>query len=82
MVSGIGEKCIEKFYHTWFNNSDYDSLPPGFMVGGPNAENFRISRYPGRCYKNVGSDFTVDEIAVNYNAPLVFVSGYFAGPVR
>ncbi len=82
MVSGIGEKCIEKFYNTWFNNSDYDSLPPGFMVGGPNSENFRISRYPGRCYKNVGSDFTVDEIAINYNAPLVFVSGYFAGPVR
>jgi len=77
MVSGIGEKSIEKYYHTWFNNSDYDTLPPGFMVGGPNADNFKVSRYPGRCYKNVGSDFTVDEIAVNYNAPLVFVSGYF-----
>ena len=78
MVSGIGEKSIEKYYHTWFNNSDYDTLPPGFMVGGPNADNFRVSRYPGRCYKNVGSDFTVDEIAINYNAPLVFVSGYFS----
>ncbi|MFA5316343.1 MAG: glycoside hydrolase family 9 protein [Dehalococcoidales bacterium] len=78
MVSGIGEKSIEKYYHTWFNNSDHDTLPPGFMVGGPNADNFRVSRYPGRCYKNVGYDFTVDEIAVNYNAPLVFVSGYFS----
>ncbi|MBN2190652.1 MAG: glycoside hydrolase family 9 protein [Candidatus Aureabacteria bacterium] len=78
-VSGYGENSVGAFYHNWFNSSlAADSYPRGFLVGGPNKDNFRISDFPARCYKPVESDFTINEPAINYNAPLVFASSFFS----
>jgi endoglucanase len=77
-VSGAGEMGVKKYYHMWFMAGHYADYPPGFLVAGPNSDNYKVSKYPARCYGLNESDFTINEIAINYNAPLVFVSSFFS----
>jgi len=42
---------------------------PGMLVGGPNANR---KSPPARQWEDVQGNFTVNEIAINWNAPLVF----------
>ncbi len=78
-VSGYGENPAGAFYHNWFNSAGGNVLyPRGFLVGGPNKDNFRVSSFPAKCYKPVKSDFTINEPAINYNAPLVFIAAFFS----
>jgi len=49
---------------------------PGMLVGGPNANG---KMPPARQWEDVQANYTVNEIAINWNAPLVFV---IAGAMR
>jgi len=42
---------------------------PGMLVGGPNANGKTL---PARQWEDVEANYTVNEIAINWNAPLVF----------
>ena len=42
---------------------------PGMLVGGPNANGKPL---PARQWEDVQANYTVNEIAINWNAPLVF----------
>jgi endoglucanase len=77
-VSSTGSNSVKKYYHMWFMAANYEDYPPGFLVAGPNSDNYKISKYPARCYTANESDFTINEIAINYNAPLVFLASFFA----
>jgi endoglucanase len=81
-ISHAGENSVDKFYHMWFMSAHYDEYPPGFLVAGPNCDNYKVSKYPARCYGFNEKDFTINEIAINYNAPLVFVSAFFSEPEK
>jgi hypothetical protein len=37
-----------------------------------------ISEFPGKCYEDNVKNYYVNEVAINYTAPFVFVSGYFS----
>ncbi len=58
---------------------------PGLLAGGPNeylqdpvlAGNFTASTPAALCYIDDQGSYASNEIAINWNAPLVFVSGYF-----
>jgi endoglucanase len=77
-LSSTGSNSVKKYYHMWFMAANYEDYPPGFLVAGPNSDNYKISKYPARCYTANESDFTINEIAINYNAPLVFLASFFA----
>ncbi len=59
---------------------------PGLLVGGPNqylsdpvlAAKFSASTPPALCYADDVGSYASNEIAINWNAPMVFVAGYFA----
>jgi endoglucanase len=61
---------------------------PGLIVGGPDRylsdpilqANFSTSTPPALCYIDDQGSYASNEIAINWNAPLVFISGYFASP--
>jgi endoglucanase len=84
-VTGVGKKYP---LHPHHRPSEADGITepiPGMIVGGPNQylndpvlqQYFNQNTPPALCYiDNVGS-YASNEIAINWNAPLVFVSGYF-----
>jgi endoglucanase len=59
---------------------------PGLLVGGPDqyrsdpvlALKFSSTTPPALCYVDDQGSYASNEIAINWNAPMVFVSGYFA----
>jgi endoglucanase len=86
-VTGIGQKR-PMFPHHRPSGSDGIVEPiPGLMVGGPDQylsdpllqANFTSTTPPALCYIDDEGSYASNEIAINWNAPLVFVSGYFAG---
>ncbi len=58
---------------------------PGLLAGGPNqylqdpvlVGHFTSSTPPALCYLDDQGSYASNEIAINWNAPLVLVSGYF-----
>ncbi len=59
---------------------------PGLLVGGPNqylndpvlAAKFTPQTPPAACYADDQGSYASNEVAINWNAPLVFVAGYLA----
>ena len=61
---------------------------PGLLVGGPNQylsssdpvldTTFTATTPPALCYLDNQNSYASNEIAINWNAPMVFVAGYFA----
>jgi endoglucanase len=43
------------------------------LIGGPNAQNANEKRPPARQWDDVKQSFTTNEVAINWNAPLVFL---------
>ena len=60
---------------------------PGLLAGGPNQylndptmqDLFNDNTPPALCYVDTVSSYASNEIAINWNAPLVFVAGYLNG---
>ncbi len=85
-VTGIGKKSVRHPHH---RPSAADNIPepvPGLLAGGPNQQlqdavlqsHFNSSTPPALCYIDDVGSYASNEIAINWNAPLVFVAGYFA----
>ena len=84
-VTGIGHK---KVMHPHHRPSQADGIAepiPGLLAGGPDQylddpvlQNiFTSSTPPALCYIDDVGSYASNEIAINWNAPLVFVAGYF-----
>lgn len=84
-VTGIGKKYPMKPHH---RPSEADGIVqpiPGLIVGGPNQylndpilqQYFNQDTPPALCYIDHLQSWASNEIAINWNAPLVFVSGFF-----
>jgi endoglucanase len=43
------------------------------LIGGPNAQNTNDKRPPARQWDDIKQSFTTNEVAINWNAPLVFL---------
>ncbi|MBO6622498.1 MAG: glycoside hydrolase family 9 protein [Balneola sp.] len=81
-LTGLGKNSIRQPYHQ-FSNELNSFLPvPGMVVGGPNSKNklngISLSEYPGKAFEDNHKNYMVNEVAINYTAPFVFVSGYFS----
>jgi len=86
-VTGVGTKSVMHPHHrpSW---ADGIIAPvPGLLAGGPNQyldddilkTNFTSSTPPALCYLDNADSYASNEIAINWNAPLVFVLGFFNG---
>ncbi|MDZ7607892.1 MAG: glycoside hydrolase family 9 protein [Cyclobacteriaceae bacterium] len=88
MITGFGSKQVMNIHH---RPSAADSIAapyPGFVVGGPN---FRLqdkgsldaaglhyaSELPAKSYIDVVESYASNEICINWNAPCIYMLGFF-----
>lgn len=84
-VTGVGKKYPKKPHHRPSEADGIIEPVPGFVVGGPNQylndpvlqQYFNQNTPPALCYIDHLQSYASNEVAINWNAPLVFVSGYF-----
>ena len=84
-VSGYGARPMRHPHHRfWAGQGRYPPPPPGALSGGPNdtamsdpvARTMRGTCRPQTCWRDHIDAFTLNEVAVNWNAPLVWVTAY------
>jgi endoglucanase len=87
-VSGYGERPLENPHHRFWAhqaNSDYPTVPPGVLSGGPNSalqDDFArsvldpVNTPAQKCYVDNIESWSTNEITINWNAPLAWVTAY------
>ncbi len=85
-VSGYGARAMKNPHHRFWANSLDPALPPpppGVVSGGPNLTSLgeegrkRIGPCaPQTCWKDDIDLFTVNEVTINWNAPLVWLAAW------
>lgn len=82
LVTGIGAQPAGHPYHQFSMTLDTGQPVPGMVVGGPNRygklNGHALSPFPGKCYEDNSKNYFVNETAINYTAPFVYVVGYFS----
>ncbi len=90
-VSGYGARPLQNPHHRfWAHQSDPRFPPPpsGAVSGGPNSISFsddiarlmRSTCAPQKCWVDHIGAFTMNEVAINWNAPLVWVAAFADEP--
>ena len=86
-ITGVGEKSPKHIHHRPSASDGIIDPVPGLMAGGPNKNinqdpvlqsHFTTSTPPALCYIDDQGSYASNEICINWNAPLVFVAGYFS----
>ncbi len=86
-VTGYGEKPLENPHHRFWAyqaNNKYPKAPPGVVSGGPNSSTddpYAKSAglkgcLPEKCFVDHIEAWSVNEITINWNAPLAWVAAY------
>jgi endoglucanase len=88
-VTGYGDKTAENPHHRYWCKqlkSDWPSAPNGCLVGGPNSDmndpmiqgaGYKKGELaPMLCYYDQVEAWSVNEITINWNAPLVWLSSF------
>jgi len=84
-ITGVGS-AYPMYIHHRPSGADGIAEPiPGLIAGGPDKylddtvlrSLFNSSTPPARCYADDQGSYASNEICINWNAPLVFVAGYF-----
>jgi endoglucanase len=86
-VTGTGSNSVMHPHHRPSAADGVADPVPGLLSGGPNQylndpvlqSLFNNLTPPALCYVDNVDSYASNEIAINWNAPLVFVSGYFNG---
>ena len=82
MVTGFGERSPRDPHHRPSGADGVDDPVPGFIVGGPHANQGDAkdcprpypSKAPAKSWLDHFCSYTTNEVAINWNAPLVYVS--------
>jgi endoglucanase len=85
-VSGYGARPMMNPHHRFWAlqaNAKYPPPPPGALSGGPNSNpsddfvrSLRGKCVHQTCWRDDYRAFSVNEVAINWNAPLVWVGAY------
>jgi endoglucanase len=86
-VTGLGSRPPLQIHHRPSGSDGIANPVPGLIAGGPdrNREDTALAaRFPAGtpgalCYLDTLPSYASNEIAINWNAPLVLVAGYFGG---
>lgn len=84
-ITGIGENPPMQPHHRPSASDGVAAPVPGLLAGGPNEYGgdpvlqvlINASTPAALCYKDTVASYASNEICINWNAPLVFVAGYF-----
>ncbi len=86
-VTAVGKKHPNNPHHRTGHASGV--LFPGLVVGGPNREGgdpdlneVKDKLAPAKAYLDVLGSYSSNEYAIDYNAPVVFLTAHFANPER
>jgi endoglucanase len=78
-VTGMGSKSPMNLHHRPSGADGIVDPVPGFLVGGPNVNQDDALVYPSAVaafsYVDDQESYASNEVAINWNAPLVFLSG-------
>jgi endoglucanase len=80
-ITGIGEKSPMNIHHRPSGSDGIVEPVPGFLAGGPNTIVFVDcpdavrSKLPALSYVDELCSYSTNEIAINWNTPLAFLSG-------
>jgi endoglucanase len=82
MVTGFGERSPRHPHHRPSEADGIDAPVPGFIVGGPHVDQGDVkgcpvpypSKAPAKSWLDHFCSYTTNEVAINWNAPLVYVS--------
>ncbi|MHC1731290.1 MAG: glycoside hydrolase family 9 protein [Bacteroidales bacterium] len=81
-VTGFGTLSPMYIHHRPSGADGVSEPVPGFLVGGPNTvvmndcqPPVERSTFPAKSYSDVECSYSTNEIAINWNAPLVFLLG-------
>ncbi len=88
-VSGYGARPLRNPHHRHWaqqKNANYPPPPPGALSGGPNstamidpiAKEMKGSCLPQTCWRDHVDAYALNEVAINWNAPLVWVVAFLA----
>ncbi len=88
-VTGSGTNSVMHPHHRPSGSDGIIAPVPGLLAGGPDQylddpslqAAFNTSTPPALCYLDNINSYASNEIAINWNAPLVFVLGYFNNSV-
>ncbi|MBI5401761.1 MAG: glycoside hydrolase family 9 protein [Ignavibacteriae bacterium] len=84
-ITGIGAAPVKHPYHQFSMLKYHDNPVPGLLVAGPNSYSRLngkiISQMPGKSYEDFEKNYFVNEVAINYTAPLVYVASFFSQPL-
>lgn len=86
-VTGVGTRHPMHPHHRPSAADGIAEPVPGLLVGGPDQYRsdpvlqalFSTATPPAMCYIDSMPSYASNEIAINWNAPLAFVAGYFNG---
>jgi len=84
-VTGTGTSSVMHPHHRPSEADKIAAPVPGLLAGGPNKylsddvlkARFNSSTPPALCYIDDLGSYASNEVAINWNSPLVFVAGYF-----
>lgn len=78
-VTGFGDKTPQHPHHRPSEADDVAEPVPGMLAGGPNPgqqdDCVYPSSLPARSYSETWCSYASNEIAINWNAPLVYLAG-------
>jgi endoglucanase len=85
-ITHVGENAFQHPHHRPSGADGIDAPWPGLMSGGPNAKRqdpvmrrtVDLGTPPARAYIDETQAYSCNEVAINWNAPLVFVLASFA----
>jgi endoglucanase len=88
-ITGYGERPLENPHHRFWAkqaNDKYPSAPPGIMSGGPNSglQDPYVKAAglkgcaPQKCFVDNIEAWSANEITINWNAPLAWVTAFLA----
>jgi len=92
-ISGYGENAMQHPHHRFWGNqpgSGFPPPPPGTLAGGPNgspsddtAINAGVNELgPAKRYVDLIGSYSTNEVAINWNAPLAWVTAYLDDAYR
>ncbi len=84
-LTGVGARSPMHIHHRPSAADGIAAPVPGLLAGGPDEwrddavlqANYTSASPPASCYIDDQGSYASNEICINWNAPLVFVAGYF-----
>lgn len=81
-VTGFGYKKVMNIHHRPSGADGIEEPIPGFLSGGPNISvltdcgpDVERSPFPAKSFVDLECSYSTNEIAINWNAPLVYLAG-------